>query len=111
MRCIQDKSSVLTRRSGGIPALMVGILTADPEGPLFRRAVEELENEASKEIMNTNVEESRLPQVHALNCLKDIFTNTKLGEASEPFLGSCLNLAASRLESSVYVPVPIQERG
>jgi hypothetical protein len=103
MRCIQDKSTILTRRSGGIPALMVGIVAAAPDGPLFKRAMAELQAEGDKEVVDARMDGNRLPQVHALNCLKDIFTNSKLGEASEPYIGGCLNLAASKLESNVFV--------
>lgn len=101
MLCIQDKSSILTRRSGGIPALIVGIVAAAPEGPLLKRAMDELYREANLDVIKSGPEENRLPQVHALNCLKDIFMNSKLGEASEPYIGKCLNLAASKLESNV----------
>lgn len=44
-----------------------------------------------------------LPQVHALNCMKDIYTNTKLGPYSEVHLPEGLDLAALCLESKVSV--------
>ncbi|KAF2763505.1 hypothetical protein EJ05DRAFT_41398 [Pseudovirgaria hyperparasitica] len=102
MQAIQSRSTVLTRRSGGIPALMIGILTAEPEGTLFGRAIEELHHAASEEGFYANIEESDLPQVHALNCLKDIFTHTKLGQASEPYIGRILTMAGSKFESSIW---------
>lgn len=46
-------------------------------------------------------QEMELPQVHAMNCLKDIFTNTKLGPHTAPFIMSALNLSAERLGSSM----------
>lgn len=40
-----------------------------------------------------------LPQVHSMNCLKDIFTDTKLGRFTEPFIMPALTLSAERLGS------------
>ena len=48
-------------------------------------------------------ENIRLPQVHALNCLKDIFTDAILGPASEPHVAMALEIAAGCLESELYV--------
>lgn len=47
-------------------------------------------------------EDIRLPQVHALNCLKDIFTDAQLGPASEPHVSITLEIAAGCLESNLY---------
>jgi len=44
-----------------------------------------------------------LPQVHALNCMKDIYTNTRLGPHSEVHLPEGLDLAALCLESKMLV--------
>jgi hypothetical protein len=43
-----------------------------------------------------------LPQVHALNCLKAIFTSTVLGPSSEPYIVSALNIAGQCLTSRVW---------
>lgn len=43
-----------------------------------------------------------LPQVHALNCLKDIFTDARFGPSTETHIADALNIAASCLESQVY---------
>jgi hypothetical protein len=53
------------------------------------------------EAQSTNIEESRLPQVHALNCIKEIFTTSKLSVASEAYIGQGLELAAKTLNSSM----------
>lgn len=47
-------------------------------------------------------EDIRLPQVHALNCLKDVFTDAQLGPASEPHVAVTLEIAAGCLESKLY---------
>ncbi|OJD36189.1 heat repeat protein [Diplodia corticola] len=102
LRCIRDKGSMITRRSAGLPSLITGILSAAPESTLFARVIGDLKAEAVQEEQDKNIEGSHLPQVHALNCLKDVFTNTKLAFVSEPYVAEGLSLAASRLESKVW---------
>lgn len=101
--CIQDKATSITRRSAGIPSLMTGILAAEqqPGGELFPRAIKDLFAEASQAADSSNIEDSRLPQVHALNCIKEIFTTSKLSATSEPYLGDGLDLAARTINSDM----------
>ncbi|KAF2025373.1 HEAT repeat protein-like protein [Setomelanomma holmii] len=98
---IQDKAGAITRRSAGIPALMASILAADT-GDLFSRAMTDLVAEASVEAQSANIEESRLPQVHALNCIKEFFTTSRLNVASETYMGQGLELAARTLNSETW---------
>ncbi|CAO2651647.1 Nn.00g042170.m01.CDS01 [Neocucurbitaria sp. VM-36] len=104
LRSIQDKAGAITRRSAGIPALMSGIMAAEPQpgGKLFPRAMQDLIAEASVEAKSENIEESRLPQVHALNCIKEIFTTSRLSVASEAYIGQGLELAAKTLNSNIW---------
>lgn len=96
---MQDKAGAITRRSAGIPALMAGILAAQPQ--LFARAMSDLIAEASVEAQSTNIEESRLPQVHALNCIKEFFITSRLSVVSEPYIGQGLELASKTLNSNM----------
>lgn len=100
---MQDKAGAITRRSAGIPALMSGIIAADPSsgGKFLQRAMSDLIAEATVEARNENIEESRLPQVHALNCIKEIFTTSRLSVASEGYIGQGLELAAKTLNSNM----------
>ncbi len=43
-----------------------------------------------------------LPQVHALNCLKDIFTDARFGISTDFYVADTLEIAASCLESQMY---------
>ena len=43
-----------------------------------------------------------LPQVHALNSLKDIFTDARFGLCVEVYVANGLEIAASCLESHMY---------
>ncbi|KAI4956548.1 hypothetical protein J4E91_000760 [Alternaria rosae] len=105
LRSIQAKSDAITRRSAGIPAAMSALLAAEPQtgGKLFPRAVKDLVAETLVEAQSTNIEESRLPQVHALNCIKEIFTTSKLSIASETYIGQGLELAAKTLSSPILM--------
>ncbi|KAL5117570.1 hypothetical protein ACEQ8H_004463 [Pleosporales sp. CAS-2024a] len=97
---IQDKAGAITRRSAGIPALMASITAADAN-KLFPRAMRDLISEASVEAQSMNIEESRLPQVHALNCIKEFFTTSRLNVISEAYMGQGLELAAKMLNSDM----------
>ncbi|QQK40766.1 Armadillo-like helical [Penicillium digitatum] len=100
---IFGSASQLTRRSAGLPALVTGIVGSDPGTPFFNEAINELH-----EISSLSVEYDKerqyleLPQVHAMNCLKDIFTNAKLGSYTEPFIMKALTLSAERLGSPIW---------
>ncbi|PYH62216.1 THADA/TRM732 family protein [Aspergillus niger CBS 101883] len=102
-KIIFESASKLTRRSAGLPALIVGILSSKPGGPLFQTVINEL-HEISH--LPAKHDKSRqdvpLPQVHAMNCLKDIFTNNKLGPHTEPFIMPALRLSAERLGSPIW---------
>ena len=101
---IEEKSSALTRRSAGIPAIITGILSAFPSGDFFDDVVLDLQAIADAAMINSeDFENLRLPQVHALNCLKDIFTDAILGPASESHVAIALEIAAGCLESELYV--------
>ncbi|KAF2624779.1 HEAT repeat protein-like protein [Macroventuria anomochaeta] len=104
LRSMQAKAGAITRRSAGIPTLMASIIAAEPEagGKLLARAMNDLVSEASVEAQHTNIEESRLPQVHALNCIKEIFTTSKLSVASEAYIAQGLELAAKTLNSNIW---------
>lgn len=94
-----------TRRSAGIPSLITGILSANTTNPSFETVMDTLMRIASTEAQVTEIDDTQLPQVHAYNCLKDIFKNsllTSLGNKSEAYLPQCLELAASGLRSEVW---------
>ncbi|KAK2050667.1 hypothetical protein LZ31DRAFT_512065 [Colletotrichum somersetense] len=101
--CIFAQAST-TRRSAGIPAMITGIVSANAPQPSFDKVIEELVTIAQKPAYNSESDGSKLPQVHALNCLKDMFKSsfiTQLGK-SAPHIPRCLELAASSLKSEVW---------
>jgi Putative death-receptor fusion protein (DUF2428) len=98
---IQDKGSKITRRSAGLPSLVVGILQSNSDGPLFDTAIRDLTEQAQTKA-NHHTHGRSLPQVHALNCLRLIFTTTSLGDLSEPYAILVLGLAGDCLTSNIW---------
>jgi hypothetical protein len=82
---------------------MIGIVVADTQGLLFSKAMSELTTEGTRPVDQTAESAGGLSQVHALNCIKDIFKNSKLGERSEAYVPQALSLAAICLSSDTYV--------
>ncbi|KAG6038091.1 hypothetical protein E4U41_004560 [Claviceps citrina] len=104
MQAIYSQTST-TRRSAGIPSMITGILAANGADPTFDQVMKTLMTIASEEASASETDGSNLAQVHAFNCLKDIFKNsllTSLGNKSESYLPQCLELAASGLRSEVW---------
>ncbi|KAJ5564383.1 hypothetical protein N7513_000625 [Penicillium frequentans] len=100
---IFESAAKLTRRSAGLPALVTGVLCSSPGTPFFKQAFNEL-YEISRLPVDYDKDQQylRLPQVHAMNCLKDIFVNNKLGPHTEAFIMPALTLSAERIGSPIW---------
>ncbi|RYO81329.1 hypothetical protein DL766_004480 [Monosporascus sp. MC13-8B] len=101
LNCIYTQAST-TRRSAGIPALIVGILSANADYPSFDTIMRQLREIAERPARIAETDGSNLPQVHALNCLKDVFKSSALSKRAEAYLTDCLELAANSLKSEVW---------
>ncbi|KAI1117099.1 putative death-receptor fusion protein-domain-containing protein [Nemania sp. NC0429] len=99
--CIYTQGST-TRRSAGIPATIVGILASKSDSPSFKDVVTKLQEIGRQPAFVSETDGSNLAQVHALNCLKDIFKTSFLSQEAEPYLTDCLQLAAASLQSEVW---------
>jgi hypothetical protein len=80
---------------------MTGILSANSTNPAFERVMMELKTLAKRPIILSAKDETNLPQVHAMNCLKEIFKSSTLGKRSEGHIAECLQLAADSLNSEM----------
>lgn len=78
---------------------MAAIVAADPK--IFPYALKDLIAESLTEAQSLNIEESRLPQVHAMNCIKEFFTTSRLSGISEAYMAEGLELAAKMLNSNM----------
>ncbi|KAI1735552.1 putative death-receptor fusion protein-domain-containing protein [Xylaria scruposa] len=101
LNCIYTQGST-TRRSAGIPAIIVGILASKTESPSFNEVIVKLQEIGRQPAFVSETDGSNLAQVHALNCLKDIFKTSFLSLRAEPYLTDCLQLAALSLQSEVW---------
>lgn len=83
--------------------MITGILSANPQSPSFEKVMADLIDIAGKEARVTETDGSNLPQVHALNCLKDIFKSSHLAQMGkvESHIPPGLELAAGCLKSEV----------
>lgn len=82
--------------------MITGILAADLIDCVFNDIVLDLQALANTPIEDCGSEESRLPQVHALNCLKDVFTDARFVLSTEAHMADTIEIAVSCLESHVY---------
>ncbi len=104
LACMAQNASTLTRRSAGLPAMITGILAPYPNGDFFNDVIMDLQAIADGPITyDPRSENAPLPQVHALNCLKDIFTDARFGTSTEAHIADTMGIAASSLESHMYV--------
>ncbi|KAI1393468.1 putative death-receptor fusion protein-domain-containing protein [Hypoxylon trugodes] len=101
LTCIHTQTST-TRRSAGIPALIVGILSSNADHPSFEDVIHTLQDIGRRPALVSQTDGSNLPQVHALNCTKDIFKSSYLSKRAESYLTDCLQLAANSLKSEVW---------
>ncbi|WPH02770.1 Hypothetical protein R9X50_00563800 [Acrodontium crateriforme] len=96
---LRNKTTINTRRSAGLPSLLCGLLIAENSGVILKQAFSDMEFIAREQVDPNFAQEGSLPQVHAMNCLKDILKNTRLGEKSEKYIPVTLQLAADALRS------------
>lgn len=99
--CIHTQRST-TRRSAGIPALMTGILASNADMPSFKDVMTTLQEIAAKPAWVSETDGSNLSQVHAFNCLKEVFKSSLLSKDAELYLAECLQLATASLKSEVW---------
>ena len=102
LACMQRNASALTRRSAGMPAMLTGILAPYLDSKFFHDSLLDLQAIADTPVVDLGTEDAPLPQVHALNCLKDIFTDARFGPSTEAHIADTLEIAASCLKTHMY---------
>lgn len=81
---------------------MFSALLSPADSSFFSSAILELITLAETATNYTQMDEQKLPQVHALNCLKDIMTNSRFSAIIMQFLNTILELAATSLSSPIW---------
>ncbi|NXL65774.1 THADA protein, partial [Chordeiles acutipennis] len=98
-----DPSSTLcaTRRSAGIPFYIQALLASEP-----KKSKTDLLKMTMKELMSLatplNESSSVIPQVHALNILRALFRDTRLGENIMPYVADGIQAAILGFMSPVW---------
>jgi len=80
---------------------MTGIMSANSQTPAFEDVMIDLTSLARLPVKRSETDQTNLPQVHAMNCIKEIFKSSTLGKRSEGRLAECLELAADSLNSEM----------
>jgi hypothetical protein len=76
-------------------------MTASSKDPTFEDVMSKLKSIASQPVQRSDTDQTNLPQVHAMNSLKEIFKSSTLGKRSENHIGECLQIAVDSLESEM----------
>lgn len=101
LELVTEKSDFITRRSAGIPYLITGNLTANPEliGKTFKtlEEVAHIVADPAQTMENVN-----LPQVNAFNCMKAIFIDKALSNVSMDYINDCMQLSLVSFESPIW---------
>lgn len=101
-----DPSSKLcaTRRSAGIPFYIQALLSSEPKSSscsLLKMTMRELIALAMPSA-NRDTDSSTIPQVHALNILRALYRDTRLGENIIPFVSDGMQAAVLGFTSPVW---------
>ena len=103
---LEKQAARLTRRSAGLPAMVAGLLNACPQ-VFFERFCASFTDKAMKPndfsvpLPGDGDEQIELPQVHAMNCLREVFTNARFRTMTESHVMNMLELATTSLSSDV----------
>ncbi|KAG5266714.1 hypothetical protein AALO_G00235290 [Alosa alosa] len=101
-----DPSSKLcaTRRSAGIPFYIQALLSSEPKSSscsLLKMTMRDL-TALAKPTQGTVTDASTVPQVHALNILRALYRDTRLGENIVPFVADGLQAAVLGFTSPIW---------
>lgn len=103
LREIDAQAAKVTRRSAGLPAMFNAILSPSEEA-MFDEAVQSLKLRSAVYSQTSLQDQSAqaLPQVHALNCIKDLIVNAKFRAVTERYINEMLVLAAERMSLDIW---------
>ncbi|EPE28716.1 ARM repeat-containing protein [Glarea lozoyensis ATCC 20868] len=110
LKCIATQAST-TRRSAGIPVLVTGIMSAMSQTPSIDNMIPTLISRARVPVSsetNSTSNLRELPQVHALNSIRQAFKTSSVRNQLDSSVNSCLELAADCFGSDVW---PIKNCG
>ena len=74
-------------------------MSAQATVPSFEKVMGELVTLAGRPPESIDTDDINVFQVHALNCIKEIFKSTTLGQRSERYIAQGLELAVESMKS------------
>lgn len=102
---LESQANKLTRRSAGLPALFTALLDSQQQANFltqFNALVRVAAQDIPMESADVPRDKMRLPQVHALNCIKDIMTNSRFRTVTETLVMHTIDLAARCMGSQIW---------
>lgn len=105
LELVETKAQYISRRSGGLPFLITGVLNAaTPKDlpALMELTFSRLLLIASVEYIPNADEKMDIPQVHALNCMKHIFSDSDLSLGIRPHVNGALLLSLTNLTNATW---------
>lgn len=107
IKLIVEKTQYVSRRSGGLPFLISGVLIAATTSKidginskdLTSKTISKLLEVASIPYTHIAEEKNDIPQVHAFNCIKQIFIESALNGVSLNYVELALALSLNNFES------------
>ncbi|KFY35851.1 hypothetical protein V494_05528 [Pseudogymnoascus sp. VKM F-4513 (FW-928)] len=100
-QCINEQHST-TRRSAGLPGLITGILSASSTDVTLDSVMVRLQEIARTPVIFSAKDEEQLPQVHAMNSIKDVFKSATLGKQADMYVTDCFIIATDSLKSDIW---------
>ena len=97
------RSRSVTRRSGGLPMYLVSLLAGeiDPQFPFLHKSMKSLFETCSMSNANS-AQFDEFPQVHAMNILKDLFTDSRIASRVLPFVEEGFRISVLGFSSEEY---------
>ncbi|KAL9091558.1 MAG: hypothetical protein Q9159_001420 [Coniocarpon cinnabarinum] len=99
---MKERGSSITRRSAGIPSIIVGLVSSTRDEQYLPKAISDLKEIALEPAMFNEIKEVDLPQVHALNSLRSLFLAARLCDQTDLCIVSSMDLALECLVSKVW---------
>ncbi|KAL1925231.1 uncharacterized protein VTP21DRAFT_114 [Calcarisporiella thermophila] len=104
IQSILEQSISITRRSAGLPFCVLAVVSSEPHGRhvLLPMAMNRFIEIASRPTSPDADQTLDLPQVHAFNVLRTIFTDAKLGQDVLPFVAEGYEVAIRGFSSHTW---------
>lgn len=103
---VKGKTQFVSRRSGGLPFLITGVLDAFKKGGQIDEPLEhvmrELTNYTQIPLRDEDRAKTGFPQVHAFNCIKHLFLDSMIYSSAKKYLNDTLSLALDNIESTEW---------